>query len=140
MTPLFFLLVVFSALAAPIFSVVLCGLLVHHGIWSLEWAVPTLWGVVSLRSVLFERSDGRGRAWRVLMLGLRVLALLLLGLSVAHIFHHWLSPFWRYLVASILFLFAIVWRGELHRRLPDPLAIPLRRLPSPWTFPTGSRR
>lgn len=102
--------------------------------------MPTLWGVVSLRSVLFERSDGRGRAWRVLMLGLRVLALLLLGLSVAHIFHHWLSPFWRYLVASILFLFAIVWRGELHRRLPDPLAIPLRRLPSPWTFPTGSRR
>lgn len=141
MTFSFFLIVVAALFLAPYFSVVLCGLLVHHGIWSIQWSVPTILVVVTLRYRLIECRGGKKR--RLSALGfrfVRALGLLLLGLYAAHLFHHVLGAFSRYFLGALVLVLALLWLSHADRYLPDQLARLPEKIPRPAKFPVGSRR
>ncbi len=140
MTLSFLLLVVAGGIFAPFFTVVLAGLLVHHGIWSLQWAVPTLWVCFLLR---YHFVGGRlpRRSFRAMGWGLVVtLSLLFLGLYWAHLCHHLLSPGSRLVLSVVLFVLALSWLGRADRILPERAARVWTRLPRPQRFPRGTRR
>lgn len=140
MTPLLFLLTCVSLAFSPAFTLVVAGLLVHHGVWSIEWALPTLWSGTVLRFFIFERRKGQKRknSLRPLVLLPYTVALFFLGLVTAHAIHSWPAPLRLTLGLSALGL-TFVWLAAPHPRVPAPLLTFATRLPSPEALTPSAR-
>lgn len=142
MTPFLFSLICFGIALAPGFTIVLSGLLIHHGIWSVEWAVPSLWSGTLLRYFIYEvpKKKQKLNFLRPLLLLPYTSALLLLGLFVTHWIHRALPAFVREALGGALIVFAFVWLANLGSRLPTALRRAFERLPRPSALPRGARR
>jgi len=142
MTPILYFLIFVGLGVAPGFVITLCGLLIHHGIWSVEWAVPTLFFGTTLRYFIYETTwGGRKRSFvRPFLLLPYTVLLLLVGLYATHFVHVVLSPLTRLSLAVLAIAVSFVWLARLGPRLPPQLARFFRRLPDPDRLPSGARR
>lgn len=142
MTPFLFSLICLGLALAPGFTIVLSGLLIHHGIWSVEWAIPTLWSGATLRYFTYEirKRKEKTNFLRPLLLLPYTTALLLLGLYVTHGVHKVLPAFARGLFGFALLAVAFIWLADLGSRLPRFIGKGFDRLPRPSALPRGARR
>ncbi len=132
MTPLLFLLICVGLALSPAFTLVVSGLLVHHGVWSIEWALPTIWSGTAARFFIYERrkSQKRKNFLRPLVLLPYTVALFLLGLASAHVIHSWATPL-RLTIGLLAVALTFLWLAAPHPRIPPQLKKLTGRLPSP---------
>lgn len=140
MTPTLFILVAIGTLVAPRFTIVLVGLLVHHGIWSLEWAVPTLWVLWTLRYLTVSPQKEKRRWFGPFALLGFTLALLALGLYSAHVIHDLIPSWLRWVLGVLSLVFGFFWLSQIDVWCPKRWRWVLRRVPHPGKLPQGTRR